>query len=194
MFIVNSEHNSHHFLLFLLLNLNRKVFSGIASSHYNTISIQCIINFYIIDFFQIIKRCCQLYIQATQLLKNRHWNSFRVWLNNLVLLGCYSTHRDAAVIIYFVFYGQGGWRAYRDLVFQSEMEWTVCRDENYANAYVPETARLPPDNCPSDNFTPDNCPPKIATPENVPQIIIPWTIGTQTIAPRNNWLPICTPK
>ena len=159
MFIVNSEHNSHHFLLFLLLNLNRKVFSGIASSHYNTISIQCIINFYIIDFFQIIKRCCQLYIQATQLLKNRHWNSFRVWLNNLVLLGCYSTHRDAAVIIYFVFYGQGDDALTEILSFKAKwneqsVETKIMRMRMYRKQ------------------------------QDCPQIIAPRIIAPRTIAPR----------
>ena len=33
------------------------------------------------DFFQIIKRCCQIHAQATSLLKrNKHWIAFRVWL------------------------------------------------------------------------------------------------------------------
>ena len=33
------------------------------------------------DFFQTIKRCCQVHVQATSLLKrNKHWNAFRVWL------------------------------------------------------------------------------------------------------------------
>ena len=36
---VNSEHNSHHFLVFLLLNLNRKMLIGTASFDYDTISI-----------------------------------------------------------------------------------------------------------------------------------------------------------
>ena len=36
---VNSEHYSHHFLLFLLLTLNREMFTGIASSDCDTISI-----------------------------------------------------------------------------------------------------------------------------------------------------------
>ena len=38
-FFVNSEHNSHHFLVFLLLTLNRKIFIGRASSDFDTISI-----------------------------------------------------------------------------------------------------------------------------------------------------------
>ena len=33
------------------------------------------------DFFQTIKRCCRVHVQATSLLKrNKHWNAFRVWL------------------------------------------------------------------------------------------------------------------
>ena len=35
-FIINSEHNSHHFLAFQLLTLNRKMFTGIISSDYDT--------------------------------------------------------------------------------------------------------------------------------------------------------------
>ena len=46
----------------LLLNLNRKKFIWIASSDYETISIY-------IEFFQIIKRCCQVHVQATSLFK-----------------------------------------------------------------------------------------------------------------------------
>ena len=38
-FIVNSEHNSHNFLVFLLLNLNRKMFIETASSDYDAMSI-----------------------------------------------------------------------------------------------------------------------------------------------------------
>ena len=38
-FLVNSEHNSHHFLAFLLLNLNRKMFIGTAVSGYDPMSI-----------------------------------------------------------------------------------------------------------------------------------------------------------
>ena len=37
-FIVNSKHNSHHFLAFLLLNLNKKIFLGCLFSDYDTIS------------------------------------------------------------------------------------------------------------------------------------------------------------
>ena len=41
---------------------------------------RAIINFHI-DFFQTIKRCCQVHVKATSLLKrNKHWNAFRVWL------------------------------------------------------------------------------------------------------------------
>ena len=46
----------------LLLTLNRKKFIWIASSDYETISI------YII-FFQIIKRCCQVHLQATSMFE-----------------------------------------------------------------------------------------------------------------------------
>ena len=46
----------------LLLTLNRKKFIWIASSDYETISI------YII-FFQIIKRCCQVHVQATSMFE-----------------------------------------------------------------------------------------------------------------------------
>ena len=46
----------------LLLTLNRKIFISIASSDYETISIY-------IDFFQKIKRCCQVHVQATLLFK-----------------------------------------------------------------------------------------------------------------------------
>ena len=58
-FIVNFEYNSLHFLMILLLNVNRKMFIGIASCDYDTIFIKCIINFYIY-FFQTIKRICAL--------------------------------------------------------------------------------------------------------------------------------------
>ena len=46
----------------LLLTLNRKIFIWVASSDYETISIY-------IEFFQTIKRCCQVHVQATLLLK-----------------------------------------------------------------------------------------------------------------------------
>ena len=46
----------------LLLTLNRKIFIWIASSDYGTISIS-------IDFFQTIKHCCQVHVQATLLFK-----------------------------------------------------------------------------------------------------------------------------
>ena len=42
----------------LLLTLNRKIFIWIASSNYENKSIY-------IDFFQTIKRCCQVHVQAT---------------------------------------------------------------------------------------------------------------------------------
>ena len=46
----------------LLLTLNRKIFIWIASSNYENKSIY-------IDFFQTIKRCCQVHVQATSLFK-----------------------------------------------------------------------------------------------------------------------------
>ena len=79
-FNVNSEHHSHHFLVFLSLNLYRKMFIGTACSDYDTISMYYIINFHKI-FFQTIKRCCQVHVQAISFLKrNKHWNTFRVRL------------------------------------------------------------------------------------------------------------------
>ena len=46
----------------LFLTLKKKKFIWIASSGYETISIY-------IEFFQIIKRCCQVHVQATSLFK-----------------------------------------------------------------------------------------------------------------------------
>ena len=46
----------------LFLTLKNKKFIWIASSGYETISIY-------IEFFQIIKRCCQVHVQATSLFK-----------------------------------------------------------------------------------------------------------------------------
>ena len=46
----------------LLLTLNGKLFIWIASSDYESISIY-------IDFFQTIKHCCQVHVQATLLFK-----------------------------------------------------------------------------------------------------------------------------
>ena len=56
------------------------------------------------DFFQTIKRCCQVHVQATSLLKrNKHWNAFRVWLyeKHLVRLGGYPAHGGVADMSYF---------------------------------------------------------------------------------------------
>ena len=94
----------------LLLTLNRKIFIQIASSYYETISIY-------IDFFQTIKRCCQVYVQATLLLKivclecfrkKQFFVNFRVcqMRNNLACLGGYLTHLDVAdisILFYFHF-------------------------------------------------------------------------------------------
>ena len=49
-------------LFFTIAALNKKMFIWIASSDYETISI------YII-FFQIIKRCCQVHVQATSMFE-----------------------------------------------------------------------------------------------------------------------------
>ena len=49
-------------LFFTIAALNKKMFIWIASSDYETISI------YII-FFQIIKRCCQVHLQATSMFE-----------------------------------------------------------------------------------------------------------------------------
>ena len=46
----------------LLLTLKRKKYIRIASSDYETI-------FIYVEFFQIIKRCCQVHVQATSLFK-----------------------------------------------------------------------------------------------------------------------------
>ena len=46
----------------ILLTLKRKKFIWIASSDYETI-------FIYVEFFQIIKRCCQVHVQATSLFK-----------------------------------------------------------------------------------------------------------------------------
>ena len=46
----------------LLLTLNRKRFIWITYSDYETISIY-------IEFFQTVKRCCQVHVQATSLFK-----------------------------------------------------------------------------------------------------------------------------
>ena len=47
------------------------------------------------SFFQTTKRCGQVQIQATSLLKrNKHWDAFRVWLyeKQFGSLRGYSTH------------------------------------------------------------------------------------------------------
>ena len=75
------------------------MFIWIASSDYETISI------YII-FFQIIKRCCQVHVQATSMfemisisLRKKQFSvTFRVCYmrNNLACLGGYPTHLDVS--------------------------------------------------------------------------------------------------
>ena len=97
-FIVNCEHNSHRFPVFLMLNLNRKMFIGTASFDYDTISIYCIINFYI-NFLQTIKCCSQVHVQATSLLKKISIEmllGYGYMRNNLVHLRRYPNHRDVA--------------------------------------------------------------------------------------------------
>ena len=90
----------HAIFEFLLLTLNRKIFIWIASSDYETISIYK-------DFFQTIKRCCQVHVQGTLLFqiisigmfqKEAIFVTFRVryMRNNLACLGGYLTHLDAA--------------------------------------------------------------------------------------------------
>ena len=64
----------------LLLTLNSKIFIWIASSDYETISIY-------IDFFQTIKRCCQVYVQATLLFKIISNGMFQKEAIFLLLLG-----------------------------------------------------------------------------------------------------------
>ena len=60
-------------------------FTGIASSDFDTISIHCIIKFYL-DFFQTIKLCCQERVQALRiythefLRKKQFFVTFWVWL------------------------------------------------------------------------------------------------------------------
>ena len=49
-------------LFFTIAALNKKMFIWIASSDYETISIY-------INFFQIIKRCCQVHVQATSMFE-----------------------------------------------------------------------------------------------------------------------------
>ena len=74
----------------LLLTLNRKIFIWIASSDYETISIY-------IDFFQIIKCCCQVHVQAC-FRKKQFFVTFRVCYmrDNLACFGRYPIHLDAA--------------------------------------------------------------------------------------------------
>ena len=133
------------------------MFTGIASSDCDTISIQCIIKFYL-DFFQTIKLCCQEHVQALRiytyefLRKKQFFVTFWVWLYEKQLgsfRGIYRSPRCCWYVkISFIFIlnlcDQGGWHAYRDLAFRSEMGWTKIDtntpawwDENYTNAYVP---------------------------------------------------------
>ena len=92
----------------LLLTLNRKKFIWIASSYYETISIE-------IYFFQMIKGCCQVHVQATSLFKiitiecfkkKLFFVTFRVCYmrNNLVWLGGYPTHLDVADVSNFFYF------------------------------------------------------------------------------------------
>ena len=85
-----------------MLTLNRKMFIWIASFGYETMSVR-------IDFFQTIKHCCQVHVQATSLFKiigigmfqkEAIFVTFRVCYmrNNLAWLGGYPTHLDVADI------------------------------------------------------------------------------------------------
>ena len=40
--LLTLEHNTHRFIVFLLLTLNKKLFTSIVSSDYDAVSIQCI--------------------------------------------------------------------------------------------------------------------------------------------------------
>ena len=65
-FFVIFEHNSHHFLVFLWLTLNTKIFIGRASSDYYNIYIM---HYKLLNrfFFQSIKRCCEAHVQAKKI-------------------------------------------------------------------------------------------------------------------------------
>ena len=69
-YILNSEHNSHYFLVFLWHTLNRKIVIWIASSDYNKISLY-------IYLFQAIKRCYQVPAETTSLLKKLRITMFK---------------------------------------------------------------------------------------------------------------------
>ena len=82
---------SYHFLVFLLLNLNRRMFIEIVAFNFE------------IDFFQTIKCCYHVQVQATSLLKKKALKCLR---NNLAHLGEYSTGRgvaDISNLFYFHF-------------------------------------------------------------------------------------------
>ena len=120
--------------MFLLLTLTRNFFFfWIASSDYDTISI------YIV-FFQTITRCCQVHAQATSLFKKIsigmfQWEAifvtFRVWLHEKqlgpfggdILLTRMLLICQTSFIFILCLCDQGGWRAYRYLVFRSKMWW-----------------------------------------------------------------------
>ena len=86
--------------MFLLLTLNREMFTGIASSDCDTISIYCIIKFYI-DFFLTIKLCCQEHVQVLCEFTRTNFQErnnflllFEYGTSKLARLGGYPTHRD----------------------------------------------------------------------------------------------------
>ena len=91
----------------LLLTLNRKIFIWIASSNYENKSIY-------IDFFQTIKRCCQVHVQAILLFK-------------MISIGMF---QKEAIFCFNEANNQGRWSAYRDPI---QPAWR----DGYANAYVP---------------------------------------------------------
>ena len=90
-FIVNSEPNSHHFLLFLLLSLNRKIFTEIVSSDYDTISsIHTVLN-KLLHSIMHNKLLCRFFSNNKVVLsstrtsyiivqRNKHWNVSEILL------------------------------------------------------------------------------------------------------------------
>ena len=89
-----------------MLTLKRKKFIWIASSDYIPIYI---------EFFQIIKRCCQMHVQVSSLFKiitikmfqkEAIFVTFKVCYmrNNLACLGGYPSHLDVADVSNFFFF------------------------------------------------------------------------------------------
>ena len=111
--------------------LNIKVLTGTSPSDYDTISIEWIINFYTY-FFETIKRCCQVHVQATSLLKrNKHWITFKLWLHEKQLGSLRGISHSPGCcwyvkspLFFFMFIWSRGRRAYRDLAFPNKIRWT----------------------------------------------------------------------